>query len=97
VPFRTLADQSILVGHEGHCLVLDGLLVAARDGRGGHLVTAGEPGIGKTALLTYAMAAAGGATTLATTGLESEAALPYAGLGDLLRPLLGLVPKLPGP
>ncbi|WP_203733558.1 helix-turn-helix transcriptional regulator [Paractinoplanes durhamensis] len=97
MPFRTLADQSILVGREGHCRVLDGLVAAAAEGHGGLLVLAGEPGIGKTALLTYALAAARGATTLATTGLESEAALPYAGLGDLLRPLLDLVPKLPGP
>jgi DNA-binding CsgD family transcriptional regulator len=60
------------------------------------LVT-GDPGIGKSTLLRAAgdHADAAGFLVLATTGVESEAALPYAGLYDLLRPALGAVDTLP--
>jgi DNA-binding CsgD family transcriptional regulator len=42
--------------------VVDGLLAGARAGRSGVLVVRGDPGVGKTALLDYAGAAAGAAT-----------------------------------
>ncbi|WP_433379250.1 helix-turn-helix transcriptional regulator [Actinoplanes sp. CA-142083] len=73
--------------------LLDGL----RQGRGGALVIAGEPGIGKTALLECAMAEARACTVLRAVGLESESELPFVALGDALRPLLPLIGKLPPP
>ena len=50
----------------------------------------GEPGIGKSALLHAAATSAGarGMRVLRTTGVESEAQLPFAGLHQLLRPVL---------
>jgi DNA-binding NarL/FixJ family response regulator len=97
VPFQTIIDVGALVGRDAHCRALAALLGEARVGRGGALVVTGEPGVGKTALLQDVMAIAGDATVLAITGLESEASLPFAGLGDLLRPLLGSVSQLPVP
>jgi DNA-binding CsgD family transcriptional regulator len=74
--------------------LLDGVAVT-----GGALVVRGEAGIGKSALLsaTADTARARGDRVLATTGVESEAHLPFAGLHQLLRPALDLVERLPGP
>src|ERR671933_3082543 len=47
-----------LVGRRDECRVLDGLLEAVRAGRGGALVLRGAPGIGKSALLDYAVRSA---------------------------------------
>lgn len=54
----------------------------------------GPPGIGKTVLLGCAqdLAHDGGMTVLECAGAASEAHLPYAGLHQLLQPLLGDVP-----
>ena len=47
-----------LLGRRVECGVLDRLLVAAREGHGGALVVHGQPGVGKTALLDFAIASA---------------------------------------
>ncbi|MDO3703214.1 AAA family ATPase [Micromonospora sp. C28SCA-DRY-2] len=73
------------------------LLAAARAGTSSSLVLRGEPGIGKTALLDHAAAAAGAMRLLRGTGVEFEAELPYSGLQLLLRPTLGSLAALPGP
>ena len=79
----------MLVGRELECARLDGLLAAAQAGRSGVLVIRGEPGVGKTALLRHALecAARAGLTALQARGIESESELPFAGLGDLIRPV----------
>ncbi|HEY2656017.1 MAG TPA: AAA family ATPase, partial [Solirubrobacteraceae bacterium] len=58
--------------------------------RGGTLVIRGEPGIGKSALLTHArmVAAERGLVVMSAAGVQSEARLPFAGLHRLLRPVL---------
>jgi len=57
--------------------------------RGQALVLHGEPGIGKSRLLAEAERTARerGMAVLATTGVQSEAHLPFAGLHQLLRPV----------
>ncbi|WP_433025782.1 ATP-binding protein [Actinomycetospora sp. CA-053990] len=55
---------------------------------GGALVVCGPPGIGKSALLAWAERAASGRRVLRATGTVAELGLPYAGLHQLLRPLL---------
>jgi DNA-binding CsgD family transcriptional regulator len=72
------------------------LLGAARAGRGAALVVRGHAGIGKTMLLSAARRSAAdeGMVVLQTNGAEAEAALPFAGLHQLLRPLLGNLPAL---
>src|SRR5919109_4565012 len=68
------------------------LLTALLDdvGRRGHaLVLRGEPGIGKSRLLSEAERTARerGMAVLTTAGVQSEAHLPFAGLHQLLRPV----------
>ncbi len=72
--------------------LIDGVLE-----QGGALLVTGDPGIGKSTLLQAAAdhARAAGFLVLGTTGVESEAALPYAGLYELLRPALDRLEALP--
>ena len=67
--------------------------------RGAALVVRGDPGIGKTALLAVASAAAcsKGISVLRTAGAQSEVGLAFAGLHQLLRPVLTRLDRLPGP
>ena len=87
-----------LVGREQELAALHKLLDGVGD-RGAGLVLRGEPGIGKSALLTEAShhAAGEGMTVLSTTAVESEARLPFAGLHQLLRPVFDGVDALPPP
>jgi DNA-binding CsgD family transcriptional regulator len=87
----------VLIGRRPECARIDALLEAARRGRAGVLALAGEPGIGKTALLDEACARADGMLVLRVTGVESESTLPFAALHSLLRPLLQLLPRLDSP
>jgi hypothetical protein len=68
------------------------LLTSLLDGvgtRGDALVLRGDPGIGKSRLLSAAerMARERGMGVLTTAGVHSEAHLPFAGLHQLLRPV----------
>src|ERR1044071_53451 len=64
--------------------------------RGQALVFRGEPGIGKSRLLSEAVREARerGATVLSAAGVQSEAHLPFAGLHQLLRPVRERVDEL---
>jgi DNA-binding CsgD family transcriptional regulator len=86
-----------LRGRRAECAVLDGVLAAVREGESRALVVRGEAGVGKTALLEYAVAAASGLEVMRTTGVESEMELPFAGLHQLCAPMLDRVVGLPGP
>jgi DNA-binding CsgD family transcriptional regulator len=87
----------MLFGRTAEHARIAGLLDDARDGRSGVLVLRGDAGVGKSALLDLACAEAVGMTVLYACGIESEARLPYAGLHQLLRPVLGLLDRLPAP
>ncbi|HEY3907316.1 MAG TPA: AAA family ATPase, partial [Streptosporangiaceae bacterium] len=62
------------------------------------LLVRGEPGLGKSALLTAAgeTAQAAGVAVLTAAGVPSEAAIPFAGLHHLLQPVLDRANELPG-
>src|SRR3712207_2314638 len=66
---------------------------------GAALLVRGEPGIGKSTLLAAASqrAEAAGMRILRTTGVQSEARLPFAGLHQLVFPVLGHAEHLPAP
>jgi DNA-binding CsgD family transcriptional regulator len=85
-----------VIGREGERALIEGLLAAARSGRSGVLVLHGEPGVGKSALLGYAMELAGEFRVLQATGAETEVDLAFAGLDQLVRPVLPLAERLPG-
>ena len=84
-----------LLGRDRECEAVARLLAAP--GRPDSVrVVRGEPGIGKSALLEHAARRAG-LMVLSTAGVETEAAVPHAGLHQLLRPLLDRVDALPDP
>jgi len=85
----------MLVGRSRESAQIDGLLNEVRGGAGRALAVLGEPGIGKTALLQYAGRQAAAMTRLSIVGVAAEAALPYAGLHELLRPVLWGLEALP--
>src|SRR5439155_21778524 len=68
-----------------------------RAGRSGALVVHGEPGIGKTVLLEYAIDSASDLRVLRAVGVESELQLAFAALHQLCAPLLDRLERLPGP
>jgi DNA-binding CsgD family transcriptional regulator len=90
-------EVPLLRGRRDECAVLDGLLAGARSGRSRVLVLLGEAGVGKTALLEYAIDSASDLSVLRAVGVESERELAYAALHQLCAPILGSVHRLPGP
>ena len=86
-----------LLGREREREVLGRLLEGARAGQGGVLVLHGEPGVGKTALLEYAVEVAQGLQVVRAAGVEGEMELPYAALQQLCSPIIDLTERLPDP
>ncbi|MBB5781134.1 helix-turn-helix transcriptional regulator [Nonomuraea jabiensis] len=84
-----------LTGRVRERQVVDGLLAGMADGGCGALIIRGGPGIGKTALLEYARDAAQDVRLLWANGVESEAELPFAGLHQLLQPVMHRLKELP--
>ena len=87
----------MIVGRRAERERIESLLADAREGRSGVLVVRGEAGIGKTALLAFAEEESGEMDVLRSTGVQSEAEIPFAALHQLVRPYLALVDNLPKP
>ena len=88
----------MLHGRDAERARLAALLTDARAGHAGTLLLHGEPGVGKSALLEDLVATAGDdVRVLRAQGVESEAPLPFAALHRLLRPVLGVLERLPAP
>ena len=85
----------MLVGRSADCELLRRLIASAREESAGVILLRGEPGIGKTSLLTFATGAADGFRVLQIQGHESEIEIPFAGLSWLLESLTGLLGQLP--
>src|SRR2546423_12928676 len=77
--------------------VLDRLLEAVRQDESRALVVRGEPGVGKTALLEYLVEQASGCRVVRAAGVQSEMELAFAGLHQLLAPMLDRLERLPVP
>src|SRR5882724_6142097 len=84
-----------LIGRDAETELLDEL-IDGLPSAGGALIVRGEAGIGKSALLRRARerVRARGGRVLSTVGVESEAELAFAGLHQLLHPIIGLTNHL---
>jgi DNA-binding CsgD family transcriptional regulator len=91
----SVSSARVLYGREPELGVVEGLVEGVRN-RGAVLLIRGEPGIGKSSLLAAgaARAADRGMQVLSAVGVQSEALLPFGGLHQLLRPILGLAEGL---
>jgi DNA-binding CsgD family transcriptional regulator len=96
MPGTAHEEAASLLGRRQEQSVLTALLDEVAT-RGEALVVRGEPGIGKSRLLseTARMARARGMVVLTATGVQSEARLPFAGLHQLLRPVRARASALP--
>jgi DNA-binding CsgD family transcriptional regulator len=85
-----------LVGRSREATLIASLLEGL-PGRGAALVVRGEAGIGKSSLLEHAreVAEEGGMVILSAAGVQAETHLPFAGLHQLVRPVLGESHALP--
>jgi DNA-binding CsgD family transcriptional regulator len=85
-----------LIGRDPEIAAVESLLARIGDG-GGSLLVLGDPGIGKSALATVASrrAADRGMRVLACAGVPGEAYLSFAGLHQLLRPVMAEASGLP--
>ncbi|WP_433064895.1 ATP-binding protein [Dactylosporangium sp. CS-033363] len=92
-----IEDSAGLIGRQDATRTAGALVRRVRSGHGGAIVVRGDAGIGKSAVLdwTARQAVAAGLRVLSTTGVESEAQVAFAGLHQLLGPVLGEVDPLP--
>src|ERR1700724_3558163 len=95
MPSRLPGGQ--LLGRQREREALGRLLNAARGGDGGVLVVHGEAGLGKTALLEWAVEEARQLRVLRAIGAEGEMELPFAALQQLCSPILDRSERLPDP
>jgi DNA-binding CsgD family transcriptional regulator len=92
-----LAGVNRLRGRRTECAVLDRTFAAVREGESRTLVVRGEAGVGKTALLNYAVEAAPDLRVVRAVGVESEMELAFAALHQLCAPMLDRLGRLPAP
>src|SRR4051794_17488270 len=88
--------EASLIGRESELRTIEAMLEGLGEG-GAALVIQGEPGIGKSALIAEAeeRAVARRWLVLKATGVQSEMQMPFAGLHQLLRPILAGDDELP--
>src|SRR6476469_4078345 len=86
-----------LTGRRSECDALDRLIEDVGAGESRALVVRGEPGVGKTALLEYLVEQAPQFRLVRAAGVQSEMELAFAGLHQLLAPMLDRLEGLPAP
>ena len=92
-----MSAQNALRGRDAECAALDVLLDAARGGENRTVVLRGEAGVGKSALLEYAIGSAQDFRVLRSVGVESEMELAFASLHQLCARILDRRGGVPGP
>ena len=92
---RVDRDSQSLIGRDAVLAEVLELAAAAR-GRAVGVVITGDPGVGKTALLDAVTERASGFRVLRAAGVQVEAELPFAGLQQMLGPILSTIGELPG-
>ena len=88
------AVTPFVVGRVPELERLHALAGGARNGRGGSLLIRGEPGMGKTVLLSEFTRTASGTRVLRADGFEAESEMPYATLQRIGRPLVAYLGSL---
>jgi DNA-binding CsgD family transcriptional regulator len=91
------AVRVALEGRAKECARIDEFLGSVRSGSSEVLVVRGEAGVGKTALLDYAMDHAEGFRIVRLTGVEPERELSFGVLHRMIAPMLDQVSQLPIP
>ena len=87
----------LLIDRHAEKQALHEVLDSVRAGMSGALVLRGEPGVGKSALLDYAVERAEDLQIVRTVAVESEMAMGFAAVHQLLGPLLPVADRLPEP
>jgi DNA-binding CsgD family transcriptional regulator len=96
-PHRSREVRPVLLDRRGECEELAGLVADLRTGRSRALALWGDVGIGKTALLEYALEQAVGCRAIRASGMEAERELAFAALHQVCGPMLAELELLPGP
>jgi DNA-binding CsgD family transcriptional regulator/tetratricopeptide (TPR) repeat protein len=91
------AGLTSMRGRDTECTLLDEMIASVRAGQSRTLVVRGEAGVGKTALLEYAVRSASGLQVSRAVGVESEIELPFAALHQVCAPILDHLERLPSP
>ncbi len=86
-----------LIGRDAETRALAEFVDDVGSGRSRVLVVRGECGLGKTALLNWVVEHAGDCQVLRAGGVEAEMELAFAGLHQLLAPILSRLDNLPSP
>ena len=86
-PAHTPGNHS-LIGRAAERATIDALVRDAGSGVSGAVLIHGPAGIGKTALVQYALDTASDFTVARTAGVESEMGFGYAGISQAVVPLL---------
>ncbi|MET0830423.1 MAG: AAA family ATPase [Microbacterium sp.] len=76
-----------LIGRTAELERLGDLVAGSRNGHGASLLIQGEPGVGKTALLSEFSGAMHGTRLIRADGFEAESSMPYATLQRISRPM----------
>jgi DNA-binding CsgD family transcriptional regulator len=90
-------QEFVLLDRGAERAAIDRVLDAVRGGLSGTLVLRGGPGVGKSTLLRYAAGAAADLRVCRIAGVESEIAMEFGGLHQLLVPCLPQLDGLPAP
>src|SRR5438132_9582237 len=85
----------MLLGRGPERAAIDALIRDAGQGASGALLLSGDPGAGKSALLSYAAETDPGMTVVRARGIQAESSLPFAALADVLRPMVAQIDRLP--
>jgi DNA-binding CsgD family transcriptional regulator len=88
---------TVVLGRGSEREILDRVLNRALSGHGSTIVIHGQPGIGKSTLLSYAVDSAAGFQVLRAVGNEAENELPFAAAQQLCLPSLATLEELPAP
>ncbi|MGZ4371662.1 MAG: AAA family ATPase [Gaiellaceae bacterium] len=96
-PNHASAEKLGLIDRAGEREAIDRLLQGARAGVSGALMLQGEPGVGKTTLLEYAVESCEGMRVVRLVGTKPEMEVPFAALHRLLRPLRNVLYALSDP